>query len=315
MTCEEYEILLSARLDGELTGQEEALLADHLAQCPRCRQTAQQLAQLHEAMTSWNADLPGRLKNRLADQDWSALSPGEEGSASQTTAPTQQNIPGQDPQRKSSRPRFLWLACAAAAVLVAVMVWQLTLPNGRGSGLSQAMMDVFQSVSPSENQEAAKEDAQPSPENDQEVSGEHSGSQSPDEASPGQDNSSLPPSDNPDTPGGDPGQEDPGLEDPSMDDPGTQDPGADDPGTDQPDPPENTLTQQQAQDLLEDYLAGQHRSLSLVSLGSSGGMWRFSGKDASGQVVSFFMVDQANGQVHEVPVPPKDEGPTIGYGP
>ena len=35
--CEEFELLLSARLDGELTEAETARLETHLTHCPRCR--------------------------------------------------------------------------------------------------------------------------------------------------------------------------------------------------------------------------------------------------------------------------------------
>ena len=319
MTCEEYELLLSARLDGELTHQEEALLTAHLAQCPHCRQVAQQLAQLHEEMALLTADLPGRLKNQLADQDWSALSLAEDaGQKADAAAPEPvaevPSIPNpnQAPSspKKGGRPKFLWLACAAAAVLVAVMVWQLTLPNGSSSGFSQAVMEVFQKVSPGENQQAAKEDTQAAQESDQETQDQSRDTQTANDTVPDQEDPSTPSIDHPDTPG-----DTPGPEDPNQGDPGISDPGTDDPGTDEPDPPENILTQQQALDLLKDHLAQQGRSITLISLGSSGGMWRFSGKDASGQVVSFFMVNQTSGLIYEVPVPPKDEGPTIGYGP
>ena len=35
--CERYTDLISARLDGELTGEEERELEAHLACCPACR--------------------------------------------------------------------------------------------------------------------------------------------------------------------------------------------------------------------------------------------------------------------------------------
>ena len=44
--CEEYELLLSARLDGALSLKEETQLHAHLAQCPHCRQLAQELEDL-----------------------------------------------------------------------------------------------------------------------------------------------------------------------------------------------------------------------------------------------------------------------------
>ncbi len=47
MDCQQYCELLSARLDGELTGEEERELEAHLKQCPRCRALAEQLSGLH----------------------------------------------------------------------------------------------------------------------------------------------------------------------------------------------------------------------------------------------------------------------------
>ncbi len=61
MNCEEYEILLSARLDGALTPEETARLEAHLAQCPQCRQLAQELETLQAqtaALTQGGAPCP-----------------------------------------------------------------------------------------------------------------------------------------------------------------------------------------------------------------------------------------------------------------
>lgn len=47
--CERYTDLISARLDGELTGEEERELETHLARCPACRALESQLAAIHTA--------------------------------------------------------------------------------------------------------------------------------------------------------------------------------------------------------------------------------------------------------------------------
>jgi len=47
MRCEEAALLLSARLDGELTVEEERELNEHLAQCAACRALADDLSALH----------------------------------------------------------------------------------------------------------------------------------------------------------------------------------------------------------------------------------------------------------------------------
>ena len=48
MACQRYYELISQRLDGELTWEEEQELESHLANCPGCRALAEQLSGLHE---------------------------------------------------------------------------------------------------------------------------------------------------------------------------------------------------------------------------------------------------------------------------
>ena len=47
MNCEDYTELLSARLDGELTPEEEKTLEDHLNICADCRAVAEDLERIH----------------------------------------------------------------------------------------------------------------------------------------------------------------------------------------------------------------------------------------------------------------------------
>ena len=51
MNCERYLDLISARLDGELTAQEEAELNAHLQECPACRAIAQDMNNVHSALS------------------------------------------------------------------------------------------------------------------------------------------------------------------------------------------------------------------------------------------------------------------------
>ena len=110
-----------------------------------------------------------------------------------------------------------------------------------------------------------------------------------------------------DTPS-DPPNEDPGgqpedpVNDPGQDDPTNGDEPTTDPG----------LSQAEAQSLLIAYLAQQGRTLELIPLGQSGDVWRFSGRESDGTVVSFFMVSRTDGTISEVPVPPTDTGPSVG---
>lgn len=50
MDCEGYLELLSARLDGSLSPEEDAALRDHLTRCPACRAAESQLAVIHELL-------------------------------------------------------------------------------------------------------------------------------------------------------------------------------------------------------------------------------------------------------------------------
>lgn len=104
-SCEDYEELISARLDGALTDEERAALDAHLAGCPRCRRTAEELARVDAALRSLDGAAPVDLTARVLERI------GEERAV---------------PLRRRPR-RALW-GVAAAAVLALVLV--------AGSGLS-----------------------------------------------------------------------------------------------------------------------------------------------------------------------------------
>lgn len=353
MNCDGYDILLSARLDGELTHQEEADLEAHLAQCPRCRRQARALEELRRQTLALTDEVPGRLKGWLADQDWAALpqdepAPAADPDDADEAAPAPDlpvvltHAPAATPPRNPSRRKLPWLLCgAAAAILLAVGLCQILLPNSMGSGFSQAMMEVFrQEESTSADSGAQEDSALPDGQAESEAeagqdpqtsqdSQDQPTSSDPDNPTPPGDNGHTPPSgpgqsgegNDPsgnggqDTPSTNPGEDDPGQNDPGQDPPSQDDPGqTEEPNEEPDDPPTNGLTQQQAQDLLAAHLSAQGRPLSLLPLGASGGMWRFSGTDSTGRVVSFFMVSQRSGEIQEVPVPPPEEGPTLGPG-
>lgn len=70
MRCEEALERLSARLDGELTAQEERELEDHLSVCPACRELAEELSALHLSFEDLEdvpapEDLAGRVMERV----------------------------------------------------------------------------------------------------------------------------------------------------------------------------------------------------------------------------------------------------------
>lgn len=65
--------LLSARLDGPLTGGEERELEDHLRTCPQCRALAEQLEQLHAGFAGLEeleapAGFTGRVMERVREK-------------------------------------------------------------------------------------------------------------------------------------------------------------------------------------------------------------------------------------------------------
>lgn len=102
--------------------------------------------------------------------------------------------------------------------------------------------------------------------------------------------------------------------DPAPGDPGTDTPPDNNAGDKPDDPPAPAVSRQEAQSLLTAYLAQQGRTLTLVPLDSSPnqGYWRFSGRDANGNAVTFLMVSCSTGQIHEIPVPPPSTGPGLG---
>ncbi|MDO4517524.1 MAG: zf-HC2 domain-containing protein [Bacillota bacterium] len=63
--CEPYEELISARLDGELTRQEQADLTAHLETCPRCRAFARDLRTLHTSLLTLAADPPAGMTDAI----------------------------------------------------------------------------------------------------------------------------------------------------------------------------------------------------------------------------------------------------------
>lgn len=304
---------VKSRLDGALSLKEETQLHAHLAQCPHCRQLAQELEDLQTQMTSLWVEPPDSLKDALASQDWSK-------SASSS--------PPRSPTASPSKRRHLlpWLACAAAAVVLVVGLCQLLLPGGADGLLPKAVIEVFQR--PEQDPAAGSEESDPAapdnpdspqdPSKDTEQQAEQNGGDAQGEAPSHSDRPTAPNDtedpqsppnnnqtpNNPSNPSGDPAPEDPGTDTPPDNNTG-----------DKPDdPPAPAVSRQEAQSLLTAYLAQQGRTLTLVPLDSSPnqGYWRFSGRDANGNAVTFLMVSCSTGQIHEIPVPPSSTGPGLG---
>ena len=66
MNCDKYLDLISARLDGQLTVQEEADLTAHLQTCPTCRAIAKDMEGLHSALAAvGEVDAPPELSQTV----------------------------------------------------------------------------------------------------------------------------------------------------------------------------------------------------------------------------------------------------------
>lgn len=102
-TCEEILDLISLRLDGELTPEQELALEEHLASCPACRALADDLAGIHSVMPGMNVPTPAYIMEHVMERI-----KGEEAAV----------IPF--PVKKNRKLQWRsWAGVAAALVLVA----------------------------------------------------------------------------------------------------------------------------------------------------------------------------------------------------
>ena len=68
MNCEYFRELISARLDGELSHEEEQRLTEHLAGCPSCREIAERLAELKDTIGMEKPEaMPIKLEKAILD--------------------------------------------------------------------------------------------------------------------------------------------------------------------------------------------------------------------------------------------------------
>ena len=115
-TCEEILDLISLRLDGELTPEQEQALTEHLASCPACKALAADLSDIHSVMPGMNMEPPASIMENVMGRIR-----GEEASV----------IPF--PVKKNSRPQWkAWAGVAAALVLVAggaIALWGGNAPK------------------------------------------------------------------------------------------------------------------------------------------------------------------------------------------
>ncbi len=128
--CEKTEPLLSAYLDGELTGAELDEVKAHLADCAHCREVLEQFRTVDGLYAELTVEQPteGRWKRML----WNVLprsDPGQRVNGHLTAGP--RRIPMAIRARRSAR----WVGPVAAALALAGMVLVVViLAVGPGSG-------------------------------------------------------------------------------------------------------------------------------------------------------------------------------------
>jgi anti-sigma factor RsiW len=69
MNCSDFQELISARLDKELTPEEEKVLAQHLETCANCATLAKKLEELQLICSNWkNAQIPVELEKQILNR-------------------------------------------------------------------------------------------------------------------------------------------------------------------------------------------------------------------------------------------------------
>lgn len=105
--CREWEKLLGAYYDGELSPRENELYAEHLRSCPRCLQTHRQYQSISRSLT----DLGDRVGEGASLWPAIRLQLGEESSEKRTVRPKIKFF-------TILRPAWIGLGLSAAAALI-----------------------------------------------------------------------------------------------------------------------------------------------------------------------------------------------------
>ena len=66
--CEEYEVWISAFLDGELSGEDRSELMQHMAVCQTCQRYFDDLVAVHDALEQEEAPVPEEFGTQLMDR-------------------------------------------------------------------------------------------------------------------------------------------------------------------------------------------------------------------------------------------------------
>lgn len=121
-SCGEYEALISAFLDGELSEAERAETAEHLASCPACQRYFDDLVAIHDALEQGEVPPPAGFAGAVMDRV--------------------RSTPQEKRERKViSFPGWKrWAAMAACCALVVLGVWAF---QARGGNVTEAGLAVM----------------------------------------------------------------------------------------------------------------------------------------------------------------------------
>lgn len=131
MNCSEAMELISSRLDGVLSPEEDEKLSAHLAQCAQCRAVAQELSQLNFDLAALSCEPPKALHEGVMRQ-----------------------VRRKSRRRKDQRAvlRFAGAMAAAAAVLAVLAGLHLVSLPGFGAGNASVSMVELSAHPPAEQQ-------------------------------------------------------------------------------------------------------------------------------------------------------------------
>jgi len=69
MECSKYHELISARLDGEISKEDERLLEEHLASCGECSAFYKSMIELQHSLKNWhNEKLPANIESAVLER-------------------------------------------------------------------------------------------------------------------------------------------------------------------------------------------------------------------------------------------------------
>lgn len=136
MTCEEALILISGRVDGMNTPEEEQKLEIHLTSCPDCRKILEEFAQADRDLCSLNAEAPEGLRASVMEQI------------------------SKHRKRQNLRPVWRSLTAAALALVVGLGLWRAPqeaepATMSRSSDVSMASAFPFDATFLAEERQAA----------------------------------------------------------------------------------------------------------------------------------------------------------------